>query len=168
MYKNIFAKHKIMVRDFNINWLENNDSERRNLFHILETFGLVQRIGFPTYQNGHLLDYVITRRDSDFTSFLSVADNISDHMALHVSFACQRPHPESMEVYVRALRRIKNYSLDADLACLIECDDVNVVGAQYDTPLSRLLDKHAPLNLVCIVDRPWSDWMTDDIRALKL
>ena len=35
----------------------------------------------------------------------------------------------------------------ADLACLnidIECDDVNVVVAQYDTSLSRLLDKHAP------------------------
>ena len=40
-----------------------------------------------------------------------------------------------------------NDSLEADLACLIidiECDDVNVVVAQYDTSLSRLLDKHAP------------------------
>ena len=58
----------IIVGDININWLENNDSERRNFFHILETFGLVQCIDFPTYQNGHLLDYVITRRDSDFAS----------------------------------------------------------------------------------------------------
>ena len=109
---------------------------------------MVQRIDFPTYQNGHLLDYVITRRDSDFASNFSVADKISDHMALHVSFACQRPHPERKEVYVRALRRINNYSLETDLACLnidIECDDVNVVVAQYDTSLSRLLDKHAPL-----------------------
>ena len=59
----------------------------------------------------------------------------------------QRPHPERKEVYVRALRRINNESLEADLACLnidIECDDVNVVVAQYDTSLSRLLDKHAP------------------------
>ena len=55
---------------FDINWLENNDSERRNLFHILETFGLVQRIDYPTYQNGHLLDYVITRRDSEIFRLL--------------------------------------------------------------------------------------------------
>ena len=40
--------------------------------------------------------------------------------------------------------------------------------AQYDTFLSRLLDKHAPLKKICIVDRPLSDWMTDDIRALKI
>ena len=42
------------------------------------------------------------------------------------------------------LRRINNDSLEVDLACLnidIECDDVNVVVAQYDTSLSRLLDK---------------------------
>ena len=156
---------------FNINWLENNDSERRNLFHILETIGLVQRIDYPTYQNGHLLDYVITRRDSDFASNFSIADKISDHMALHVSLACQRPHPERKEVYIRALRRINNDSLEADLACLnidIECDDVNVVVAQYDTSLSRLLDKHAPLKKICIVDRLLSDWMTDDIQALKI
>ena len=63
-------------------------------------------------------------------------------MALHVSLACQRPHPEKKEVYVRALRRINN---DPCLNIDIECDDVNVVVSQYDTPLSRLLDKHAPL-----------------------
>ena len=145
----------------------------RNLAHWVAkpTFGLVQRIDYPTYQNGHSLDYVITRRDSDFASNFSIADKISDHMALHVSLACQRPHPERKEVYVRALRRINNDSLEADLACLnidIECDDVNVVVAQYDTSLSRLLDKHAPLKKICIVDRPLSDWMTDDIRALQI
>ena len=77
----------------------------------------------------------------------TVADKISDHMALHVSLSCQRPHPERKEVYIRALGRINNYYLEAELACLnidIECDDVNVVVAQYDTCLSRLLDKHAP------------------------
>ena len=39
--------------------------------------------------------------------------------------------------------------------------------AQYDTSLSRLLDKLAPLKNICSVDRPMSDWMTGDIRALK-
>ena len=39
--------------------------------------------------------------------------------------------------------------------------------AQHDTSFSRLLDKLAPLKKICSVDRPMSDWMTDDIRALK-
>ena len=42
----------MIVGDFNINWLDTSDSERRNLFNILETFGLVQRIELPTYQKG--------------------------------------------------------------------------------------------------------------------
>ena len=104
-------------------------------------------------------------------TFCLVVDKISDHMALHVSLACQRPHPERKKVFSRALRRINNDSLEADLVCLnidIKCDDVNVVVAQYDTFLSRLIDKHAPLKKLCIVDRPLNDWMTDDIQALKI
>ena len=66
--------------------------------------------------------------------------------------------------------RINNDSLEANLAGIkidFDCDDINVVVAQYDTSLSRLLDKLAPLKKICSVDRPMSDWMTDDIRALK-
>ena len=92
-------------------------------------------------------------RDSTFASNFTVTDKISHHMALHVSLACQRHHP----VYVRALRRINNNSLEDDLACLnidIECDDVNVVVAQYDTSLSRLLDEHAPLKIYVLLIDP--------------
>ena len=38
----------IIVDDFNINWLDNNDSERKQFYILLQTFGLVQRIGTPT------------------------------------------------------------------------------------------------------------------------
>ena len=65
---------------------------------------------------------------------------------------------------------MNNDSLEANLAGIkidFDCDDINVVVAQYDTSLSRLLDKLAPLKKICSVDRPMSDWITDDIRALK-
>ena len=150
--------------------MDTSDSERRNLFNILETFGLVQRIELPTYQNGNLLDYSTTRQFNDIALDFMVPDKISDHMALHASLSCQRPHPERKYIFVRALRRINNDSLEANLAGIkidFDCDDINVVVAQYDTSLSRVLDKLAPLKKICSVDRPMSDWMTDDIRALK-
>ena len=78
----------IIVGDFNINWLDNNDSERKQFYTLLQTFGLVQRIDLPTYQNGHLLDYIITRESGDFASNFRVSNKISDHMALQVSLAC--------------------------------------------------------------------------------
>ena len=64
----------IIVGDFNINWFDASDSERRNLFNILETFGLVQRIELPTYQNGNRLDYIITRQSNDIASDFMVSN----------------------------------------------------------------------------------------------
>ena len=37
----------------------------------------------------------------------------------------------------------------------------------YDRFLSELLDKHAPLKKIRVVDRPLNEWMTDNILALK-
>ena len=159
----------IIVRDFNINWLDTSDSERRNLFNILETFGLVQCIELLTYQNGNLLDYIITRQSNDIASDFMESDKIYDHMALHASLSCQHPHPERKSIFVRALRHINNDSLEAALAGIkidFDCDDINVVVAQYDTSLSRLLDKLAPLKK-SYVYITMSDWMIDDIRVLQ-
>ena len=39
--------------------------------------------------------------------------------------------------------------------------------AQYDTSLSGLLDNLAPLKNICSVNRPMSDWMPDNVRALN-
>ena len=50
----------------------------------------------------------------------------------------------------------------------IECDDVNVVVAHMTLPFLDYLYKHVPLKKICIVDRPLSDWVNDDIRALKV
>ena len=137
----------IIVGDFNINWLDNNDSERKQVYMLLQTFGLVQRIDLPTYQNGHLLDYIITRESGDFASNFRVSNKISDHMSLQVSLACQRQHPERKEIYVRSLRRIDKDALSAGLSAICvnhECSNVDIVVSQYNEDLSKLLDKHAP------------------------
>ena len=80
-----------------------------------------------------------------------VSDNISDHMALHASLVYQCLHPERKYISVQALCRINNDSLEADLAGInIDCEDVNVVVAQYD----RLLDKPAPLKRDVLLMNP--------------
>ena len=85
----------IIVEDFNINWLDTSDSIRRKLFNILETFELVQRIELPTYQNGNILDFIIARQSNDIASDFMVPEKMSDHMTLHASLSCHRPHPEN-------------------------------------------------------------------------
>ena len=46
---------------------------------ILETFDFVQHIDKPTHNSGHLLDYIITRKDSSGVSNVYVSDFICDH-----------------------------------------------------------------------------------------
>ena len=43
---------------------------------------------------------------------------------------------------------------------------VNTVVARYEF-LPSLLNKHAPLKEIDVVERPVNDWMTDNILALK-
>ena len=137
---------------------------------ILETY-FVQHIDKPTTHNsGHLLDYIITRKDSSGVSNLYVSDFICDHRALHASLTCSRAHPERKHIEVGSLKRIQCDVLEADLIGVNidrECADVNLVVRQYDASLSSLLDKHAPSKRIYVVERPMNDWMTYYILVLK-
>ena len=137
---------------------------------ILETFDFAQHIDKPTHNSGHLLDYIITRKDISGVSNVYVSDFICVHRALHVSLTCYRVHPERKQIDVRSLKRITHDALEADLIGVNidrECTDVNIVVCQYDVSLSSLLDKYVPSKRIYVVDRPMNDWMTDDIWVLK-
>ena len=77
---------------------------------ILETLHFVQH-----NNGGHLLDYIITRKDSSGVSNLCVSDFICDHRALHASLAYNRAHLERKQIDVRSLNRVKCDVLEADL-----------------------------------------------------
>ena len=125
----------------------------------------------PTYENGHLLDYIITRESNNFASEFIVSDKIFDHIVFHASLTCQRTYPERKEMFVRSLKRINDDALIADLTGITidsKCRDVNPIVNHYDNTLSTILDKHPPLKKICIVDRPMNGWINADIHALKV
>ena len=160
----------VIVGDFNIDWLNTNGSERKQFCNILETFGFVQNICTETHRSHHLLDYIITRKDCNIISDFLVSDFISDHRALHASLQCIRPHPVRKQISVRAIRRIKDDAIVKDLDKFSidqRCVDVDTMVEMYDRFLSELLDKHAPLKKITVVDRPLNEWMTNNILALK-
>ena len=70
----------IILGDFNIIFYTSGFAYKR-FVDILETFNCVQHIDKPTHNSGHLLDYIITRKDSSGVSNLYVSDFISDHRA---------------------------------------------------------------------------------------
>ena len=160
----------VIVGNFNIDWLITNGSERKQFCNILETFGFVQNICTETHRSHHLLDYIITRKDCNIISGFLVSYIISDYRALHASLQCIRPHPVRKQISVRVIRRIKDDAIVKDLDKFSidqRCVDVDTMVEMYDRFLSELLDKHAPLKKITVVDRPLNGWMTDNILALK-
>ena len=119
-----------MAGDFNVDWLDGNGLEHKQLYNIFETFGFTQNINVTTSKHHHLLDYIITRKYCEYISNFAVSHFISDHRALHASVRCTRPHPVRKRLRVRALRSIDGERLDSDLASFTvdnECVDVNTV-----------------------------------------
>ena len=157
----------IILGDFNIHFLDNSGFVYKRFVDILD---FVQHNDKPTHNSGHLLDYIITIKDSSGVSNLYISDFFCDHRALYVSLTCNRVYPERKQIDVRSLKCIRYDALEADLIGVNidrECTDVNIVIRQYDASLSSLFDKHAPSKRIYVVDRSMNDWMTDDILVLK-
>ena len=147
---------RLILGDFNI-----SDFAYKRFVDILETLDFVQHIDKPTHNSGHLLDYIITRKDNYGVSNLYVSDFICDHRALHVSLTCSRAHPERKHIEVRSVKHIQCDVLEADLIGVNidgECTDASLIVRQYDVSLSSLLDKHAPSKRIYVVERPMNDW----------
>ena len=123
----------IILGDFNIHFLDTSGFAYKWFVDILETFDFVQHIDKPTHNSGHLLDYIITRKDSSSVSNLYVSDFICDHRTLHVSLTCNKVHPERKQIDVRSHKRLTYDALEADSIGVNidrECTDVNIVVRQ--------------------------------------
>ena len=49
--------------DYNFHVEDVNDSEHLAFQDVLQSFGLIQHVGFPTHQSRHTLDLIIARED---------------------------------------------------------------------------------------------------------
>ena len=51
----------VIAGDFNLHTDDPENADTRRFFELLETFGFVQHVNFPTDVSGHWLDLIITR-----------------------------------------------------------------------------------------------------------
>ena len=134
----------------------------------MEAFNLQQHVKNPTYESGHLLDYIIS--DDRLINSVSVSDFISDHCALHATIACTRDHPSQKRITYRCMKSIDSDQLFTDIAKIdfkTDCDDIDIVVDNYDTVLAFLLDLHAPLKTSNVTCRDLQPWMSEEILSVK-
>ena len=118
------------------------------------------------------MDLIITRSDENSVNNVTVHDPVlSDHYAVHCMLPVNKPLLQSKKISYRKLRTIDADSLRQDIkdSTLYKSPttELSDLCAQYDSVLSSILNKHAPLRTRSISLRPRAPWYTDDIRENK-
>ena len=168
----IAAGSLLMVGDFNFHGEDCNDRSAQRFLQLLETFNMEQHIREPTHRSGHTLDLMITRAEENIASNFSVHDpTISDHFAVLCTLVLRKVPFERKRLCYRKLKSIDVSELRADIAnsSLMNDDveDVIVLMDNYNSVLSTLLDKHAPIKECVVTVRPAAPWYTEVVIEEK-
>ncbi len=115
---------------------------------LIESFDLVQHVLDPTHIAGHTLDLVLTRREEHLLADCFVADQLSDHSAVHWILKANRPLRPRKPVTLRRLKTVDRGLLLSDLLDLpfvaSPADEVHTLLQQYNSGITDVLDVHAP------------------------
>ena len=162
----------LIVGDFNFAVNNGNDGAALNFLDLLNTFNLTQHIKVPTHKDNNTLDLIITREDELTATNFSVHDPvISDHLALHCNLHVDKPPSIKKRINYRKFRSINTDDFQHDIVNSALYSSPKTVLAelsdQYDSVLSSILDKHAPLQTKTVIQRPAAPWYSEEIATEK-
>ena len=142
----------IITGDFNIHLDNPADTLTPQFLSLLSSFNLSQHIHFPTHDKNHILDLVITSSDTSLSPAVSCTHwSPSDHFPVFTRLSINpAPLPPPTHHSFRQLHSIDVGSFLTDLeSSQLISDPPKSLGpllSAYNTSLSSLLDKHAPMS----------------------
>ena len=160
----------LITGDINFHLDIPSESAPRRFLELIDSFGLMQHIDFPTHRSLHTLDIAITRSDSNIVSSLTQGDMISDHNLVIVNVSYPKPSPKRVTVMTRKLRDVDLNSLRKDIS---EMDwptgDTNLhsMCSAFHTGLRDILDQHAPEKAKTVTIRPSQPWFSPEVHEAK-
>ena len=172
----------IIVGDFNFHLDNTTNKDTQRFTSILNSLGLVQHVNQPTHKAGHTLDAVITREVNDLlvgqmeVENPNLLDNIKnkpagDHFATIFNVKFEKPPATKSKIQYRKLRAIDVEAFKQDISANItdppkdtSCEKLLEI---YNSLLSDLLNKHAPMKTKLVTQRPNTPWYNDTIHNTK-
>ena len=105
-------------------------------------------------------------------SNLCVEDHLlSDHSSVHFDLSLAKPPLPTKEISYRKIKSIDmdEFKLDIVNSGLpdLEGDDVDALVETYNSTLTGILDKHAPVKTRKVTIHPHAPWLTDSIKEIK-
>ncbi|KAG7309261.1 hypothetical protein JYU34_005202 [Plutella xylostella] len=164
----------IVMGDFNTCLLK-NDSRSKSLHSIVTSKNLhilpSDATHHPPNSDPTFLDLIIVSSlDLVIKHGQLAADCFSYHDLLYLSYKIRTPKPKKRTILQRNFKQVDELQLceDAkaiDWAQLNDIDDIDERVALFNSLLTDLFDKHAPLRPVHVKQLP-APWLTDDIKRL--
>ena len=160
----------ILTGDYNFHVDVEDDPDARTFLDLLASMGLKQHVDVPTHVSGHTLDLVITREQDPVISSVPVADQyLSDHASVLCSLNAAKPGCVMRNVSYRQLKAIDIEALRQDLRtselCTREYNDLMELTSSYNSTLTSLLDKYAPVKKKVVASRQRLPWFNSDIKS---
>ncbi|EFX78554.1 hypothetical protein DAPPUDRAFT_320379 [Daphnia pulex] len=161
----------LVVGDFNIHVDNLGNSFSCKFISLIESFEIVRHVLDPTHIASHTLDLVLTRREEHFLADCFVADQLSDHSAVHWILKANRPFRPRKLVTLRRLKTVDHGLLLSDLLDLpfvaAPADEVDTLLQQYNSGVTDVLDVHAPTIMKTYTVCPDNPWMTEEILTAR-
>ena len=139
----------LVVGDFNIHVDSELDPGGEKLSFLLYSLHLEQHVKLPTHIHGHTLDLLISRCEDDLiTGSVILPPALSDH---HPIMSTLSINTVTNSKKIVQYRRTKDTNIDSFIQdireselCTNPANGVNTLVEQYNSTLTKILDKHAP------------------------
>ena len=162
----------IITGDFNLHLDCPANPDVNKFLSVLSSCALSQYVNFPTHTSSHTLDLLITPSNSTLNPTVTFSPtSASDHYTILTTLSLSSPLPVLLSRYFRCLKsiNIKKFQLDILSSKLITNPPTSLseLVSCYNSTLSSLLDKHAPLKSKTISQKPNNPWYTPALHSLK-
>jgi len=164
----------IVVGDFNLHMDKPYDPQISKFLEILKASNLQQLVEEPTHIKGHIIDLVINSVFDNSIHSVEVDQNSpSDHHWVLFSLSVSKPKPVTQIIMSRNTKNIDMNLIKEEIILSTLTDKVDSAKTvqekieAFNTTLTGILDKHAPLRKRRICLRPNTQWYNDDIRLSK-
>ena len=153
-YNNSLKGCSLIVGDFNFHYDVPTNTYTSRLIDLHDSFNLRQSVTTPTHRSGHILDWVIHRKDDDTLLSATTGPTLqSDHCSVLTQLNIFKPPPHAVYIEARNIAAIDRSDLQARLdSCTTLCAE------QLHRLPQNLLDQHSPATQRKVSSHPPSPW----------
>ncbi|KAJ8037927.1 Vesicular glutamate transporter 3 [Holothuria leucospilota] len=160
--------------DFNIHMDVENDAEKIKFSYLLDTFGLEQHVTQATHRSGHILDLLISKQgDRDLRiENTQTTGEISDHQVVRANLTLMKPKILRSNIWVHSTKTMDTNAFRDDMMEWVNTLVPRELSTEqlaecYNSGLTEIFNRHAPLKKTKITSRPRPEWINDELLALK-